>query len=296
MTDIPSAGIVVCAAKAYELSAAKRTAGEMADRIRAEGVPVKAYGEAILGTEDAADALRETLINMCAVCDLVVTVGGAGFHGSDIVPAVTDTVCTECAGCFAGVLCGAYPLPCADEDAPSFRDGNFCPAAERRKPFMARLRKMLYAPLFPRRGTRLAKDKSAASDDHRCQAPDDTDLFAGLVPPSRRGREAWREDIALSPPFSRRPLYIGELPRGTGNVCAVRASRASAGIRGKTLVMNFPAEPTEADRLLRALLPQMICAIWQLSGKDAGETERYDEFVNKYMKSADFLTKLPYVN
>lgn len=149
MTDLPYAALYVCGTSDINMQNASLTADMLKTALHRAGFTVGAHMEKRLtGAKEDVPVLRDGLLHLTAVCDLVVTVGAVGFGRGDILPDVTNRLCTGRADYFAGILCGAYPIPCHDEALPPPSSlPPFVPAAERRK----RERRLLWFGFAPRR-------------------------------------------------------------------------------------------------------------------------------------------------
>lgn len=73
-------------------------------------------------------------------------------------------------------------------------------------------------------------------------------------------------------------------------------SRASAGICGNTLVLNFAENTTYSTALLSAILPAIGFAVYNLSGKSARNSAEFKNFLNSSLDFHEVFKKQYIVN
>ena len=203
MTDIPKAGFFCAGKTPLALSCAVRCAYKIMDVFKDGGFDTGAMHTEI--TEPYSESLmcraEKTLVYMCNCCDLVITIGCDGFSLSDIMPDITEKLCTKKVPYFASVLCGSNKLV-----------------------------------------------------------------------------------LRVKENYGKKEEYI---------FCP---SRASAGIFGSTLVMNFPSDICLSVCLAETLFPAIGFAVYNISGKSARNSYEFKNFVNSSLEFHEVFKKECIVN
>ncbi len=100
MKNIPNVGFICVGNTALELSGAICCAGRLMKLFRGSGYDIGGCYSCMCPSLQRQN-LKRKLKEMCAINQLVVTVGGEGWKSSDIMPDITDEVCTRSADFFA---------------------------------------------------------------------------------------------------------------------------------------------------------------------------------------------------
>lgn len=112
MTDIPKAGFFCAGKTPLALSCSIRCAYKMMEVFKTGGFDIGACHTEITGpfSEILLRRAEKTLMHMCSCCDLVISVGCEGFSVSDIMPDITEKLCTKQVPYFTSVLCGSRKI------------------------------------------------------------------------------------------------------------------------------------------------------------------------------------------
>ena len=107
MKNIPNVGFICVGDTALELSGAICCAGKLMKIFKGSGYDIGGCYSCMCPSLQKS-SLEEKLEHMCEINQLVVTVGGEGWRKSDVVPELTEKICTKSAHYFSHLLSCAY--------------------------------------------------------------------------------------------------------------------------------------------------------------------------------------------
>ncbi len=313
MTEAPKAGFLCTGKTPLELAISIHCQSKMDTILKNAGYNIGGCYTEILDNSGPEKIKRagKTMEYLCRSNDVVFTLGCEGFAPGDVIPELTDVVCTGNASYFTSILCGAQELvlpsertsqpglwgnacrisDCeriysgdSQETAKNGTIGEFRPRtrkSESAMPFAERLRKALKQL----NNDNLPPEKAHAAESlhTRMTAGSAMRIFAGLrdrtavwgteetVPENRNLKEEKGR-------FGKTSEYSA---RGRTTIKAP-LSRAHAGLLGNAVLLNFSNDIGTALPLLKGLLPAIGFSVYNLSGKSAAS---YAEF-EKSLKNA----------
>ena len=113
MTDAPKFGFLCVGKNPLDLSVSIHCSHKLSGLLRHFGfMPGGCYTE-IINTDDtniSIDKLSKSLRHLCLANDMVMTIGNTGFSDFDVIPDVTDSVCTKKVSYFTNILCGSAEI------------------------------------------------------------------------------------------------------------------------------------------------------------------------------------------
>ena len=129
MTEAPRAGFFCTGKTPLELAISIHCQSKISTVLKEAGYNVGGCYTEILDNSGPEKIKRagKTLEYLCRSNDVVFTLGCEGFAPGDVVPEITDSICTGSASYFTSVLCGARPvsvLPTADKSGFSTPNRN----------------------------------------------------------------------------------------------------------------------------------------------------------------------------
>lgn len=129
MTEAPRAGFFCTGKTPLELAISIHCQSKISTVLKEAGYNVGGCYTEILDNSGPEKIKRagKTLEYLCRSNDVVFTLGCEGFAPGDVVPEITDSICTGSASYFTSVLCGARPvsvLPTADKSGFSAPNRN----------------------------------------------------------------------------------------------------------------------------------------------------------------------------
>lgn len=244
MTEAPLVGLWCTGRSPLELAVSVHCSRKVMTILRKAGYSLcSCYTEITLppSADKMKDAAR-TLKQLCLSSDLVLTFGCEGFAEGDIIPDVTEQVCTGRVTYFSNVLCGSVGVSAHGEEGGERSDGKMRiypeeDEFERRAMARGRYRKN---GLLTTKQEGAFKRFSGTSDDTVTDVTDDNENICSVM-----GKEDKLRFIKLRP------------------------SRATAGICEKALILNLTNDVVKACGAVDALLPAIGFTVYNLSGKSA---------------------------
>ena len=122
MTDIPKVGFLCAGKNPLSLSVSVHCTHKLTELFRENGFYSGGYYTVLTEpcTSLVTKRTTEKLLHLCNSCELVITVGCEGFGASDIIPDITEGICSKKTEYFTGILCGAKSFlsaSCVDTEA-----------------------------------------------------------------------------------------------------------------------------------------------------------------------------------
>ena len=327
MTEQPKAGFLCTGKTPLELSVSIHCANKMMSLLRDAGFAVGGCYTEILGG-DCADKIEragKTLEYLCRANELVLTLGCEGFAPGDVIPDITDLVCTGKASYFVNVLCGAEPVrvpKSAIDTSSEHRDGAGSPqrlypeegalfsAAPRQKagqadPDSSDGCRSTLSERLNRALDNLSACRTAPSDHARSRVTYGSvmRIFAGsrdkLFPSERRPGTDERkngERFFDKSNFAHNAVAHEASADAGQTALHVPPSRAGAGILSHALLLNFSNDVRTALPLLSALMPAIHFSVYNLSGKSAAASADFEKKLKKSSNIEQFVDNRHVVN
>ena len=305
MTEAPKIGFLCTGKTPLELAISIHCQSKMSTVLKEAGYDVGGcYTEIFDGSgPEKIKRAGKTLEYLCRSNQAVLTLGCEGFSAGDVIPELTDAVCTGSASYFTSVLCGAKELLAdmplgfspansrerlySDDDRPeSFRPRTLHTDRAEAMPFAEKLRKALR-----KIDRQKLADFSADGSENSAIPPSDTTpsrmsagsamrIFAGQAGRS----DDWRQKRFCE--HEQNSLHETELP--SAHAIKIPPSRAHAGLLGQALLLNFSNDVASALPLLETLLPAIGFSVYNLSGKSAASCAEFEKKLKKIAKIEDF--------
>lgn len=318
MTEAPKIGFLCTGKTPLELAVSIHCQSKMSPVLTEAGYAVGGcYTEIFDGSgPEKIKRAGKTLEYLCRSNDAVFTLGCEGFSAGDVIPELTEVVCTGSASYFTAVLCGAKELSCADRPSPAekrscgrssgcdrlysdesrFGD-SFRPRTLRQNapmPFAEKLRKALkridresrlseMPSDMSRSGQNTETPRTAYNSPSRVTNGSAMRIFAGLR--DRTGEKDLRaadgETLRGGIPADCGRYAAHTSPEADAHVFKMPPSRARAGLLDKSLLLNFSNDADTVLPLLKALLPAIGFSVFNLSGKSAASYANFEKTLKK---------------
>lgn len=319
MTEAPKIGFLCTGKTPLELAVSIHCQSKMSPVLTEAGYAVGGcYTEIFDGSgPEKIKRAGKTLEYLCRSNDAVFTLGCEGFSAGDVIPELTEVVCTGSASYFTAVLCGAKELSVADKpssaekppcgkyadcgrlysDESRFGD-SFRPRTLRQNvpmPFAEKLRKALgridrasrfsEAPANMCHSGQTSGTPSAAfNSPSRMTNGSAMRIFAGL-----RDRCAGKDGMRAADsqtlrgdiPTDRGRCVAHTFPESSAHAFKMPPSRARAGLLDQSLLLNFSNDADTVLPLLKALLPAIGFSVFNLSGKSAASYANFEKTLKK---------------
>ncbi|MBP5245358.1 MAG: hypothetical protein J6036_02755 [Clostridia bacterium] len=257
MTDIPKMGFLCAGKTPLELSASIHCAYKIMKVLNSAGYENAGYYTKIYSAYDKEkeEKTKNVLERLCSCCDLVLTVGCEGFSACDVIPEITEKLCEKKVGYFSNILNGSR----------SIKNIN-----ERGKETVMRL--------FPDEKPQGAAGEFSFSPFCGVSGAKDGGKAVNNGKPHKKSVAA--RIFSASPPKKTKFYALPSEKQSFSDdyVCA-RPSRASSGILKSALILNMSNDVYTAIPLIKAVLPAVNFAVYNISGKSAADFSSYKDEV-----------------
>ena len=265
MTDIPKTGFLCAGKTPLELSASIHCAYKIMEVLNSEGYENAGYYTKIYSAYDKEkeNKTEKVLERLCACCDLVFTVGCEGFSTCDVIPEITDKLCEKKVGYFSNILNGSRKVKIRTDRA--VKDGK-----ERDGDGVLRL--------FPDEKTPSAVGENAFFTFKNIFGANDGGKREKTEKPPKKTASARIFSASSSKKAKFYALSEEKSAFSDEYVCAL-PSRASSGIFRSALILNITNDVYTAIPLVKAVLPAINFAVYNISGKSAADFSSYKDEV-----------------
>lgn len=331
MTDKPKTGFLCTGKNPLELSVSVHCAYKLMDILKSAGFATGSCYTEIFSdtTQKIIKHAASTLSHLCISNDLVITVGCEGFASADIIPDITDAVCRKKVTYFSNVLCGSLKIY-----AQNNPDGSQNSSSEQKLRLFpddddnCALRKNADSNYFEDKHSLCSKlDKalqkfsekitSEQMPDQQTPTPDKLTYNAlskimnrSYNNPSHLNREQ-NQTLHSKHFFKSGNIYFPGVnpksdsfsspqnttpPNESVSFLETYPSRASAGISGNSLILNASNDVYTTLPLIKALLPAIIFAVYNISGKSASAALQCENSLKTSLNFKDFFKNQVVVN
>ncbi len=287
MTDAPKFGFLCVGKNPLDLSVSVHACDKLAKLLRLAGfMPGGCYTEIVDAGDIQLSMTRasRTIEHLCLSNELVMTIGNTGFSENDIIPDVTELICTKKASYFTNILCGSCNLPFANNDGFS----NII-SAERIR---------VYPDSVPNKSAKYQQ----ISNPHNSGTFSER-IGSALTYLSEKLKQPCDKTNLDSPIYSCSAVsknkansdYSSDL-QGKITTLRLHPSRACAGIFKQTLILNLPSEEKSACDTISAVISALWVCVYNISGKSASLAFNYEKTLKSLPEFQEIINKKDIVN
>lgn len=331
MTDKPKTGFLCTGKNPLELSVSVHCAYKLMDILKCAGFATGSCYTEIFSdtTQKIIKHAAATLSHLCISNDLVITVGCEGFSTADIIPDITDAVCRKKVTYFSNVLCGSLKIYAQnnlagnenicpeqklrlfpdDDDNYTLHKNSDSQSFEDKHSLCSKLDKALQKFSAKISSEQIPGEQASIPDKLTYNAVtkimnrslnNNTD-FNSEKAKTLHSKHFLRSGNIYFPGVTTKSDNISSsqntnIPNQSLTCLEIYPSRASAGISGKSLILNTSNDVYTTLPLIKALLPAIVFAVYNISGKSASAALQCENSLKSSLNFKDFFKNQVVVN